>query len=125
MGREIAVFGQGGDHGHEVRLTGAVVADDQQPLVVHGLVELKLRNDEVDQLLGHLLGDDVGLDKLPGSSGLVGVPQLNHGFDRLELDQISVFHRVCPPCAFVPCLHAMASGFTTRKSRKGYRLYSG
>ena len=80
-----------------MRLTGAVVADDQQPLVVHGLVELKLRNDQVDQLLGHLLGDDVGLDKLPGGSGLVGVPQLNHGFDRLELDQVSVFHRVCLP----------------------------
>ena len=95
--REIAVFGQGGDHGHEVRLTGAVVADDQQPLVVHGLVELKLRNDQVDQLLGHLLGDDVGLDKLPGSSGLVGVPQLDHGLDGLELDQVSVFHRVCLP----------------------------
>ncbi len=66
MDREIAIFGKGGDHGHEVRLTGAVVADDQQPLVIHGLVELKLRNDQVDQLLGHLLGDDVGLDKLLG-----------------------------------------------------------
>jgi hypothetical protein len=40
-----------------------------------------------------LLGDDVGADKLPGGSGLVGVPQLNNGLDRLELDQLSVFHR--------------------------------
>ncbi len=71
---EIAVFSQGGDHGHEVRLTGAVVADDQQPLVVHWLVELKLGNNQADQLLGHLRGDHVGLDKLPGSGGLVGVP---------------------------------------------------
>ncbi|MCG3137503.1 MAG: hypothetical protein HJJLKODD_01349 [Phycisphaerae bacterium] len=71
---EIAVFSQSGDHGHEVRFTGAIVAHDQQPLVVHGLVELKLRNDQTDQLLGHLLGDDIGLDKLSGSSGLVGVP---------------------------------------------------
>ncbi len=39
---EIAVFGQGGDHGHEVRLTGTIVAHDQQPFAVHGLVELKL-----------------------------------------------------------------------------------
>ena len=29
-----------------------------------------------------------------------------------------------PPCAFMPCLHAAASGFTTRKSRREYRLYS-
>jgi hypothetical protein len=56
-----------------VRLTGAVVANDEQPFVVAGLVELKLRNDERYELLGHLLGDDIGLDKLPGSGGLVGV----------------------------------------------------
>ena len=74
MGCEIAVFSQGRDHGHEVRFTGAVVAYDQQPLVVHGLVELKLGNDQADQLLGHLRGDHVGLDKLSGSGGLVGVP---------------------------------------------------
>ncbi len=126
MRREIAVFGQGGDHGHEVRLTGAVVADDQQALVVHGLVELKLRNDEVDQLLGHLLGDDIGLDKLPGGSRLVGVPQLNHGLDGLELDQVSVFHRILPPCGFSSLSScSTSSGLHNRKSRIGYRLYSG
>jgi hypothetical protein len=42
---EIALLGQGGDHGHEVRLPGAGIADDQQPLVIDGLIELKLRND--------------------------------------------------------------------------------
>jgi hypothetical protein len=31
---EIGVLGDRGDDGHEVRLTGAVVADDQEPLVV-------------------------------------------------------------------------------------------
>jgi hypothetical protein len=71
---QIAVFGQGGNDGQQVRLAGAVIADDQEPLVVHGLVELKLRNDKVDQLVGHLLGDDIGLDKLPGDSGINGVP---------------------------------------------------
>ncbi len=73
MHYEIAVFSQSGDYRHEVRLTGAVVADDQQPLVVHGLVELKLRNNQTGQLFGHLLGDDIGLHKLSGVSGLVGV----------------------------------------------------
>lgn len=43
---KIAVFSQSRDHGHEVRFTGAIVTHDQQPLVVHGLVELKLRNDQ-------------------------------------------------------------------------------
>ncbi|OQC24622.1 MAG: hypothetical protein BWX71_01810 [Deltaproteobacteria bacterium ADurb.Bin072] len=71
---EISVFSQGRDHRHEVRFTGAIVAHDQKPLVVHGVVELKLRNDQAGQLLGHLPGDDIGLDKLLGSSGLVGVP---------------------------------------------------
>jgi len=71
---EIAVFSQSGDHGHEMRFTGAIVAHDQQPLIVHGLVELKLGNDQAGQLFGHLRGDDIGLDKLPGSGGLVGVP---------------------------------------------------
>jgi len=122
MHREIAVFSQGGDHGHEMRFTGAVVAYDHKPFVVRRLVKLKLRDDDVDQLLGHILGDDIGPDKLPGGTDLIGVSQLDHRFNRLELDQVSVFearlpwlapfrrafgaskfaflqicHRICPP----------------------------
>ena len=95
LAAEIGVLGKAGDHRHEVGLTGAVVADDQQALVVGGLVELELGNDQTHQLLRHLLGNDVGLDKLPGRSRFVGVPQLDHGLDGLELDQVSVFHRIC------------------------------
>ena len=32
--------------------------------------------------------------KLSGGGGLVGVQQLNHGFNGLELDQVSVFHSI-------------------------------
>ena len=34
LGRQPGVFGDPGDHRHQMRLAGAVVADDQQPLVV-------------------------------------------------------------------------------------------
>ena len=95
--REIVVFSYGGDHGHEVRLTGAVVADDQKPLVIHGLIELKLRKDEVDQLLGHLFGNHIGLDKLPGTLGLICMNELNCRLNRLKLDQVSVFHFIPHP----------------------------
>ena len=44
---EVGVLGHRRDDGHEVRLTGAVVADDQEPLVVAGLVELQLREDQL------------------------------------------------------------------------------
>ncbi len=71
---KIAVFSQSRDYGHEVRFTGAIVTHNHQPLVVHGLVELKLRNNQIDQLFGHLIGDDIGLDKPPSGSGLVGLP---------------------------------------------------
>ena len=93
---DITVLGQGRDHGHEVRLACAVITDDQKPLVVHKLFKPKLRNDEVNQLLGHFLGDDIGLNKLPGGSGLIGIPQLYYRLDRFELNQLSIFHRVCP-----------------------------
>jgi len=42
----------------------AVVAHDQQTLIVHGMVELKLGNDKVHQPFGHLPRDDVGLNKM-------------------------------------------------------------
>ena len=76
-------------------LTGAVVADHQKAFVVGGLLELKLGNYQAHQLFRHLLGDDIGLDKLPGRSRFVGVPQLDHGLDGFKLDQVSVFHRIC------------------------------
>ena len=98
-GCEVAVFRQGRDDGHEVRFSGAVVADHQQTLVVHGPIELKLWKNESDQSFGHLPGDDIGLDQPPGYVGFVGFPQLDDGFDWIELDQVPVFHRVRPPAS--------------------------
>ena len=108
-----------------MRLAGPVVAHDEQPLVIHGLVELKLGNDEADQLLGHLLRDDIGLDELPGGGRFVRIPQLNHGFDRFELNQIPVFHRSFPSGGSVRRFQDVTSGWTTIISFSGYRLYSG
>jgi hypothetical protein len=52
-----------------------------------------LREDNAGQLLGHVVGDDVGLDQLPRLLLLVGFLQLNDRSDRLELDQIPIAHR--------------------------------
>ena len=57
-------------------LAGAVVADDQQALVVGGLLELQLRDDEIGELFGHLVRDYVGFDELPRRLRLVGVTEL-------------------------------------------------
>ncbi|OPZ70476.1 MAG: hypothetical protein BWY83_01619 [bacterium ADurb.Bin478] len=97
MRREITVFSQSRDHGHEVRFTGAIVAYDQQSFIIHWLVELKLRNNQIDQFLGHLLGDDIGLDKLPGGCSFVSIPQLDNRFNGFKLNQISVSHHLCLP----------------------------
>jgi hypothetical protein len=70
------------DHGHEVRLAGAVVANDQQPLVIHGLIEPKLRKGRGNQLFGHLVGDDIGLKKLPGGGPRYVTPKT--ALDRLK-----------------------------------------
>ena len=42
--------------------------------------------------LGHVVGNDVGRDELFGLVRAVGVEQLNDRLDRLELDQIAIFH---------------------------------
>ena len=92
LGRQPGVFGDPGDHRHEMRLAGAVVADHQQPLVVGGRVVSKLGEDEVRQGLGHRVGDDVAAHETAGGGGLVGVAKLHHGFDGVEPDQIFVLH---------------------------------
>ncbi|GIW56386.1 MAG: hypothetical protein KatS3mg082_2790 [Nitrospiraceae bacterium] len=96
IGPQVRALADRRNHRHQMRLAGAVVAHDQQPSVVGGMVELKLGDDEGGQPLGHLVGDDVGADQLPGTRGLTGVPQLDHGLDGLELDQLSIFHCAGP-----------------------------
>ena len=58
-------------------LAGAVVGDDQQALLIGGVVELEVGEDDVDELLGHPIGDDEGSYVL---SHLVDVVSLNQYF---------------------------------------------
>jgi hypothetical protein len=88
-----------------VRLSRAVVPDDEDALVVVRSIELELREHEVDQLLRHLLGDDVVRHQPLRLAGLVSIPQLNDRLDRLELDQVRVFHRA------LLCSHFAAAFF--------------
>jgi hypothetical protein len=75
-----------------VRFTGAVVADDQDALVVDGHVERELRDHHLGETLRHLVGDDIGRDELLSLVRAIGVEQLDDRLDRLELDEISVAH---------------------------------
>ncbi len=49
------ICGKAGDHRHQVRLTGAVVTDHQQALVIDRLVELHLRNDKLGEPFRHFI----------------------------------------------------------------------
>ena len=89
------ICGKAGDHRHQVRLTGAVVTDDQQAFVVDRLVELHLRNDKLGEPFGHFLGNDIGVHEGVCGARFVRVTQLNDRLNRVELDKVSVFH-ACP-----------------------------
>ena len=73
-------------------LTRAVVADDENALVVGGRLELEVGDHQIAQLLGHALRDHERLDELPHGGGGVRLLKLDDGLDWLELDQIAVFH---------------------------------
>ncbi len=88
----LGVLRDGRDDGHQVRLARAVVADDEQPLVVRRLVELELPEREPRELLGHPLGDHEGLDEAPGLVLGVRLAELNHRLDGFELDELRVLH---------------------------------
>jgi hypothetical protein len=86
------VLGHGGQHRHQVRLAGAIVADDQQAAIVSWLSKLHLGDDQPRQQISHTVRDDVGLDQLVGFFFIVCRTQLDDGFDRLKLDQVFVLH---------------------------------
>jgi hypothetical protein len=52
-----------------VALTCAVVADDEDALVVGGRLELKVGDHQIAQLLGHALRDHERLNELPDGGG--------------------------------------------------------
>ena len=62
------------------------------------------------QLLGHALRDHERLDELPHGGGRVRLLKLDDGLDRLELDQIAVFHGDFAPLTFGPLV---PTGMTT------------
>ena len=91
--RQPGMFGDRGDRRHQMRLAGAVIADDQDTLVVGGPVVAELGEDQVRQPLGHVVGDDIASHQAPGRFRLVGVAQLHHRLDGVETDRVVVFHR--------------------------------
>ncbi|KFB73441.1 MAG: hypothetical protein AW09_001306 [Candidatus Accumulibacter phosphatis] len=86
------VLSHKGQHRHQVRLTGAVVADHQHAHVVDRLVEGKLRNHLLGDPLGHVVRHDIGRDELLRLVRTIGVQQLDDRFDRFELNEIAVAH---------------------------------
>ena len=116
----------GRDDGHQVRLAGSVVADDQHPLVVRRPVELQLRDQDGRELVGHRAAHDVGGDQPPRRRFLVRVAELHHRFDRIEPDQIAVLHPDFPEETRGPTgAPPSRSRHTTTRSRIGRRWCSG
>ena len=85
------------DHRHQVRLAGTVIADHQESLVVGRLVELKLGDQDRGELLSHLLAHHVGGHQPVRSRLVIGVTQLHHRLDRLELNQVAIGHHASSP----------------------------
>jgi hypothetical protein len=75
-------------------LAGAIVADNENALVVRRLEELQIREDEMGQLVGHPIRDDESLDELTGM-GMLGrfrLPELDDGLDRLKTHKFPILH---------------------------------
>ena len=75
-----------------MRLTGAVVADNQKAFVVYWLVKLQLRNNKLGEPFGHFFGNDIGVYQGVRGTRFVRVTQLYDRLDRVKLDKVSVFH---------------------------------
>ena len=86
------VCGKTGDHRHQMRLTCAVVTNNQQALVIDRHIELQLRNDKMDEPFSHFLRNNIGAHECMCGTRFVRVTQLNNRLDRIELDKVSVFH---------------------------------
>ena len=82
------MLGYGRNDGHEVRLAGSVIADDENAFVVRGLAELQLRKHELAEQLGHAVGNDERLDQATRICGGVGFSELDDRFNGLELNEV-------------------------------------
>ena len=80
-----------------MRLTRAIVAHNQQTLVVGGLVELEVFEGKVFEPGRHIIRYDIGFHQPAGVGIPVRVAQLHHRLDSFKLDQFAVFHYACPP----------------------------
>ena len=75
-----------------MRFTGAVVADQQNALVIHDVIQLQLgENFRTDQLC-HVLTHDVTGNELLRLFLVVRTAQHDDGFNGIELNQIAVLH---------------------------------
>jgi hypothetical protein len=82
--------------GHQVRFTCSIVAHDENALVVCGLAELQLREDEIAEHFSHSVRDDKCLDQSARIRGRVGLSELDNGFNWLELNELRIFHLCLP-----------------------------
>ena len=73
-------------------LAGAVVADNEDALVIRRFQKLKIREDEIGQLVGHPVRDDERLNELTCFLGRFRLLELDDGLDRLEFDKFPILH---------------------------------
>ena len=87
------IFRHQRQHRHQVRLAGPVVADNQYAFVIDGFVKRQLRDQLFSNSFSHVIGNDIGADQLLRLVGPIGVEKLNHGLDRLKLNEVAIVHR--------------------------------
>lgn len=92
---QLPELGNSRNDGHQVSLASPVGADDEDALVAPRRVEPEVGQDDLDELLGHQVGDDVGLDV---GSGRVERRRIADLLDLLErrrdLHYVAVLHAV-------------------------------
>ena len=80
----------------DIRLLGAMLGDtvrEQNGEQVYGLVERKLGDHLLGDPLGHVVGNDIGRDKLLGLIRTIGIQKLNDRLYRFKLNEIAIMHR--------------------------------
>ena len=75
----VGLLGDARDQREQVALACAVVADDEDALVVGRFQKLKIREDKIGQLLGHPVRDDERLNELTGILGRFRLLELDDG----------------------------------------------
>ena len=90
--QHVLVRSNGRDNAHQVRFTCAIVADQQDTLVVDDVFQLQLGENLCADELGHVVAHDIALYEFLRLFPVVRAAQNDDGFNGVKLNQVTVFH---------------------------------